>query len=286
MTTRGHHGLLLADTAPAYLDDLAVLPVFVHSLKKLISTATVCMRVRRSSDGDEMDVGFIGDAADLSGMLAWSGSDSVFLKTRYDQTGNGHHRTQATTASQARIVNAGVFDGLEMFDGSDDWGVVPSVPMGTPYLGIYTKWKLPTPASTTILLEQSTNYNIYTQTCVVYLDTATGPQLWTSCQNNTGGGDRRTQYFGPTFGAVKQHTILFDRNTTGTDEEKVFEDGAPLGANVNGTPTDQSGVFSTYDLYVGARAGSSLFTPFGLDTMVIYNADTSAIQSQIESLVA
>lgn len=82
------------------------------------------VRVRRSSDNAEMDVNPVSQTAnaalDSTAMLAWSGSDSVFVRTFYDQTGNGNHWSQATTSKQPRIVNAGSYDANLVFDGSND----------------------------------------------------------------------------------------------------------------------------------------------------------------------
>lgn len=82
------------------------------------------IRVRRSSDNAEMDVYPVSQtsnaALDSTAMLAWSGSDSVFVKTLYDQSGGGNHWSQTTTSKQPRIVNAGVYDAKLVFDGSND----------------------------------------------------------------------------------------------------------------------------------------------------------------------
>lgn len=82
-----------------------------YSLRKLKSTATRAIRVRRSVDNAEQDFGFDArgelDAATLLGFV--NGGDG-YVTTWYDQSGNGNHATQATIASQPRIVNSGMLD--------------------------------------------------------------------------------------------------------------------------------------------------------------------------------
>jgi hypothetical protein len=95
-----------------------------YSLRKLYSTSTRAIRVRRSSDNAEMDVVFAENILDIQSMLNWSGSDSVFIKTWYDQMGT-NDLSQTTNAQQPRIVNAGTLDTQDgfpvvVFDGSDD----------------------------------------------------------------------------------------------------------------------------------------------------------------------
>ena len=68
-----------------------------------------CIRVRRSSDNAEQDIGFtILGLLDIASLLSFIGSGSGFIRTVYDQSGNGVNWEQATPANQPMIVNAGV----------------------------------------------------------------------------------------------------------------------------------------------------------------------------------
>ena len=69
-----------------------------------------CCIVRRSSDSAELTVGWSSNEIDLASIEAWAGSDSVFVKTWYDQSGNGRDVTQSAGASQPRLYNAGVLE--------------------------------------------------------------------------------------------------------------------------------------------------------------------------------
>lgn len=91
------------------------------------------IRVRRSSDNAEMDVYFSAGATtlDSGAMVAWGGASSVYVKTFYDQSGNSRDATQATSGLQPRIVNAGVYDGKVIFDGSDDYLATTAGPTST-----------------------------------------------------------------------------------------------------------------------------------------------------------
>ncbi len=69
------------------------------------------IRVRRSSDNTEDDIGFVNgnlDTASLKTFVGTSGSDNGFVVTWYDHSGNSLHMTQATQANQAKIIDAGV----------------------------------------------------------------------------------------------------------------------------------------------------------------------------------
>ena len=70
-----------------------------------------CMRVRRSSDNTEQDIGFSGneiDTASLKTFVGTGGTDDGFIVTYYDQSGSGNDATQTTSANQPMIMNDGV----------------------------------------------------------------------------------------------------------------------------------------------------------------------------------
>ncbi|WP_421696978.1 arabinofuranosidase catalytic domain-containing protein [Ancylobacter sp.] len=94
------------------LDAFAGTLYAAYGLARLVSsTSGPGVRVRRSSDGAEADIGFtFPGALDVGGLLAFAGSASAFVVTWYDQSGNGRHATQSVTASQPRLVNAGAVD--------------------------------------------------------------------------------------------------------------------------------------------------------------------------------
>lgn len=85
---------------------------FAFSLRKLKSTATNSIRVRRSSDNAEQDIGFSGNDLDTSSLLSFVGSGNGFITTLYDQSGNNKNATQTTASYQAQIVTSGVVNTL------------------------------------------------------------------------------------------------------------------------------------------------------------------------------
>lgn len=79
-----------------------------YSLRKINSAYTgSAIRVRRSSDNATTDIGFYRYSLDQNALSNFVGSDSAFVTTWYDQSGNNRHATQNTNAAQPRIVNSG-----------------------------------------------------------------------------------------------------------------------------------------------------------------------------------
>lgn len=83
------------------------------------------VRVRRSSDNLEADIGFNADGSlNTTALLAHCGAGSGFVTTWYDQSTNGRNLVQTTAANQPRIVNAGAVETVNgkpsiLFDSTD-----------------------------------------------------------------------------------------------------------------------------------------------------------------------
>lgn len=80
-----------------------------YSLRKLRTAYTGnAIRVRRSSDNTETDIGFVSNQLDTATLLTFCGAGNGFVTTWYDQSGNGWNAIQTTTANQPQIVSTGV----------------------------------------------------------------------------------------------------------------------------------------------------------------------------------
>jgi len=81
-----------------------------YSVRKLRSKYRgYCLRVRRSNDDAEIDIGFDwkGDL-DTTSLMTFVGNNSAYVVTWYDQSESGLDATQIVNANQPQIVNAGV----------------------------------------------------------------------------------------------------------------------------------------------------------------------------------
>ena len=98
-----------------------------HSLRKLKTTYSgYAIKVRRSSDNTETDIGFSGEVLDTVSLLTFVGSGNGFVTTWYDQSGNDKHATQTTASKQPQIVSSGSVivrntKPTIKFDGVDDY---------------------------------------------------------------------------------------------------------------------------------------------------------------------
>jgi hypothetical protein len=89
------------------------------------------IRVRRSSDNTEQDIGFSGDDLDTAGLASFVGANDAFVVTWYDQSGGANNFGQATSGLQPKIVDAGTYLTEICWDGTDDQ-MVTANNSGTP----------------------------------------------------------------------------------------------------------------------------------------------------------
>jgi len=79
-----------------------------YSVRKLRNAYTgSAIRVRRSSDNAEQDIGFSGGNLDTSALTTFVGANDGFVTTFYDQSENARNMTQSTAANQPQIVVSG-----------------------------------------------------------------------------------------------------------------------------------------------------------------------------------
>jgi len=81
-----------------------------YSMRKISSTATNCIRVRRSNDNAEQDIGFVSDELDTTSLLSFVGVNDGYVTTWYDQSGNGRDAFNGFAVPQPRIVRLGVLE--------------------------------------------------------------------------------------------------------------------------------------------------------------------------------
>ena len=95
-------------SAAALLLDTYTGAAAAFSVRKLRTAYTgSAIRVRRSSDNTEQDIGFSGNDLDTSSLTTFVGANNGFVTTFYDQSGNARNATQATAANQPQIVVSG-----------------------------------------------------------------------------------------------------------------------------------------------------------------------------------
>jgi hypothetical protein len=104
------HGIVASQIQSyAFLLDTYPSAAAAYSLRKLRSAYTgSAIRVRRSSDNAEQNIGFSSTfGLDTTSLTSFCTGTNGFVTTWYDQSGNGNNAVQTTAANQPQIVSSG-----------------------------------------------------------------------------------------------------------------------------------------------------------------------------------
>jgi lysophospholipase L1-like esterase len=81
-------------------------PLAIYSVVKTPAWTGNCLRVQRSSDSTQLDIGFGKDGfVDMVAALAFAAGSNLTVATWYDQSGNGYDATATTTKPALRLEN-------------------------------------------------------------------------------------------------------------------------------------------------------------------------------------
>jgi hypothetical protein len=249
--------------AAAILDQLSAPSAAAYSLRKLRNAYTgSAIRVRRSSDNAETDIGFTaGGDLNTAALLAHVGSGNGFVTTLYDQSGNGRNATQTTAGNQPRIVNSGALEASNgkpeiRFDGVDDYLAAASPLIGT----THSLFVLFTP---TIENEFGTVFGQWKsgengRFYVIANQESAGPisagRL--NVANTTATGGNGTNGLAADVAISNTPTLITSISTTGSEQWKLFKNGTEWDSAT--IPRVYTGVNSA----IGSLNGTGSLFPF------------------------
>jgi hypothetical protein len=156
--------------APAtLLLDLYPNAASAYSVRKLRTAYTgSAIRVRRSSDNTEQDIGFtaLGNL-DTTSLTSFCGAGNGFVTTWYDQSGNGNNATQTTASNQPQIVTSGSIitentkSAIQFTGANTNYMVFNSTISTNPFTILWVSKKSNQSGTTSIILAGSRNAGDY-----------------------------------------------------------------------------------------------------------------------------
>ena len=268
-----HGGVRLAGGSFAGVYDAIPSIAAAYGMRRLRSLYTGnLLRLRRDSDNAESNFGYTaaGDL-DTAAIATWLGAASGYVTTWYDQSGNGYNAVQTTAANQPLYVASGQ-NGKPVgrWDGINDSLIVASITLPT-FFSLLVAAKFTT--AKPLLIEHSVN-------------AANNDGFFLYGSNNDMVKIRRG------IGNIHSVPGLLSWMTANWSVVSAVYDGTHLVrrnavAATNGTPTGTalSNSNATAGLYIGSRAGTSVFGQGDLAELVIGNIAWSAAQYQAAEVV-
>ena len=252
-----------------------------YSLRQLQSGSYPVVRVRRSSDNTESD--FTATEVSDGTLAAWVGAgNDGFVRTWYDQSGNGRNATQATTGNQPQIVSSGslLTDNSKpcvQFNGSStslDADGVASVFSGAGvFLSAATVYKPspPSPANTQAVwgLGSSTSTNP-----VRWLGQNSSSVLARFAERGDGGGTPLTT----TGGTVNNQALAWFNSNTSTQALRI--NGAQVG-----TASGSSLTLTLNRFCIGclSRTSKEIFWSGNIQEVILYQSNQVQNAAAIEA---
>jgi hypothetical protein len=244
-----------------------------YSTARRLSTSYTgaLIRVRRSSDNAEQDIGYDGsNVLDESALTTFVGANNGFVTKIYDQSGNSAFASQSTAANQPKIVSSGTIIKVNSkpameFDGVNDSLTFASNPFYTK--NTYSFFDVGKFYATVL------NFNMMLS------------QTDAEIEVRRGGGGGVVQFLmGGTGGAAPTGSAqinniqkLFSFYRKSNVEAKAYVNNTQDGT----TMTPNSSTIANTSLYLGSRAGSAYFYEGTMQEILIYNTDQSANHSNI-----
>lgn len=192
-------------SAPAFtgiLDTYTGAAVAYSAARRLSSSYTgALIRVRRSSDNTEQDIGYTtGNVLDESALTSFVGANNGFVTKWYDQSGNSNHSVQSTAANQPQIVASGVVitqAGLSTgrpclsFDGVNDFFDLTSLVTTANYTSFVPQRKLLSALSSQWISQKAISGTrpyaaiLYTNTGTIFMSTYNSTTQITASNSST-----------------------------------------------------------------------------------------------------
>lgn len=242
-----------------------------YGLQRLLSSYSgSAIRVRRSSDSTEQDIGFSGNDLDTSALSTFVGSGTGYVVTWYDQSGLGHNFSQSTTTKQPVIFDTGVYTKEILFDGVDDQiltsascsavSALSAVWAGHNRIGASSNSEnvLVTGSSEAIV---SSNY-----TSGTYTSNYMG--LYAACTTTS-----ISHFNGSLSSDTDVYAVRWDRSQGAVTTENTFLKNGVAVSSVAVAGSQVSGNFTANVWYLGGSTGS--YNRLAIKSLVLYEAAVS-----------
>jgi hypothetical protein len=253
-------GITEGFAAEFFLLDIYPNAAAAYSLRKLRSTYTgSAIRVRRSNDNAEQDIGFGLIGLDTAALLSFVGANNGFVTTWYDQSGNNRNATQTTAANQPQIVSSGsviTANGKPtvQFDGSNDNLISTSF----------------TSVNEFIVSRVSTVNN----SRILQLRNSTNNLLMVSADGRIRKNTNNASYNGPLYSTSTNQFLL----------SIIDSDTAYQNSNlITSKNSDSYGVGSGDNLFLGVRSDLTFYLSGSQQELIFYASDQSSNRTSIET---
>jgi hypothetical protein len=240
---------------------------FAYSLRKLRTAYSGdAIRVRRSSDNTEQNIGFTAAGElDTTALTTFVGANNGFVTIWYDQSENLRNSTQITTTNQPQIVSSGNIilqngKATLSFDGTSDRLDISTFSFNINALSIIILSKSNSSASNGFALANPDPFRLYAG----YILSS-------------------TEYFGYNDSATKFNLGIANTNQS---LKELYAGSSTANAYRNSSssvPIATSSQVVSSQMYVGSYNGINSFYNGNIQEIILYTSNQSSNRTGIES---
>jgi len=239
-----------------------------------------CIRVKRTSNGEEQDIGFVNNRLDLQDLIDFVGASDGLVSIFYDQSGNNIHLDGQTNDSlMPKIIISGILQmsaGIEsiFFDGINDV-LYSNLNLPTPagQLFVFCVCEKTNAASDGVLFNLDSPNTGNSQRCLTHAPFNNGRIFWDPGSVTT---DRIST--GTQFNDLIQHEITFTK-ISGSLAQLIKVDKNIQGQRTQGST---STILSTIALGGGDHTAPAGPFEGQFQELVIYNTNVQSSVGLIE----
>jgi hypothetical protein len=270
----------------ALLLDVFPTAAAAYSLRKLRAAYTgSAIRVRRSSDNTEQDIGFNGsNGLDTTALLAFVGAGNGFVATWYDQSGNARNATQSTGGNQPQIVSSGIvitdngkpsclFNGSSQFMTTSNYNFAATDKI---YSAIVANSETNNATRLTFALSDNSTYRSFATS---YFQ-GTGRFAAQFSTNNT---SVQTNVYN-TYNVNQQYiieTLFYTNEANNADRINIYVNNSISTFNSNTNSFQGNIIANNKPLSIGADGAGNFRMQGKIQEIVLYSADQTANRSLI-----
>jgi PKD repeat protein len=259
-----------------------------YSLRKLRAAYTgSAIRVRRSSDNTEQDIGFNGsNGLDTTALTNFVGANNGFVTTWYDQSGNGLNATQSTAGNQPQIVNSGIvitdngkpsclFNGSSQFMTTSNYNFAATDKI---YTAVVANSETNNATRLTFVLSDNLTYRSFAAS---YFQ-GTGRFAAQLSTNNT---STQTNSYN-TYNANQQYiieTLFYTNEANIADRINIYANNSVSTFNTNTNSFQGNIIANNKPLSIGADGAGNFRMQGKIQEIVLYSADQTANRTLINT---
>lgn len=272
-----------------YADDY-VSPLVAYGLTKIIrGYSGALIRVQRTSDSTETDIGFVtnGVALDTSTLASFGAGTDCYVVKWYDQTGGGNYmKNSAGVTHCPLIVISGTVQSALICTSSSSQQyleTLSNVTYSTTKMTCFSRLSWDYESGSDFRLPLDFGYTVNGALAEYDYRSATGVPNWVWIGGGPSYNNIRSFSGVPASFSSTTYTMLMDNTAGSTGQFSVWLSGSSISSAAGPATGTPSGNIPTAGITIGSFGGGSYYTKSTWSSLVVCAGDQSSQRANVEA---